>query len=817
MRTYLQAYWLVLLIGLAIPGVRAQELVPVMEDLQAGDVVVFQEVQTGCFMSNGGKANLVTYDPNSTNIQFIVEGNVENGYQFLVKSTSDGVADNHATDESYLSGGTNAWDVLVKAYDDKCTWTIVPAEKEGIYKIRNNSEAEDNYIGVNYSDKPSYPLWRDKAGFPFDNLTEESTYGVFWNIYKISIKSELDHWMTIFDQCVEDLGIDANGFDELQEAFDAAQEEMDSPESTKETVEQAVTALKEAIFTFLIVNASKDKPLDITRYVMENADMENGTVKPWVNATNRSDFHTEPVNANISTHLSGSFLQTWNNTNDAAAGKTGKICQLIKGLPNGLYTLQAAYTEMWEGQEEDQVIETGTNVYLYGGSRQTELVIDKLSRFGFPETGGRVATVEDVQVTDGTLEVGVRYEGAHMTVSALDNVILYYKGFDTSAMIEELSNQIGKAKSTLIGKKMQTIVADRLNTAITGAEQAVADVSSSKEDLELAGVELGKAVTDAGASVKAYETFEAAIQEANEFYQMIESGDASALKTALDEALAMYEDATAEETVLSETIEGLRKAVWDFQIANASAGNPLDMTSLVKNADMEQRDPVGWINDTNITDFHTEPVNGNFTLLTGYFLQTWNNTADAEIGKTGRIYQTLTDLPNGYYTLTAAYTEMWEGQEEDQVIETGTNVYLYGNSGQTELVIDKLSRFGFPETGGRLATVDDIQVTDGTLEIGVRYEGAHMTVSALDNVLLYYKGVTPDATEEISADRKTDTSLKIFSVEGGVRIESAGGAVVMVYTESGQFLKAEKITEGSNYLSLPAGKYIICNRVCIVL
>lgn len=817
MRTYLQVYWLVLLIGWVIPGVKAQELVPVMENLQAGDVVIFQEVQTGCFMSNSGKANLVTYDPNSTNIQFIVEGDAENGYQFLVKSTSDGVADNHAAGESYLSGGTNAWDVLVKAYDDKCTWSIVPAEKEGIYKIRNNSETEDNYIGVNYGDKPSYPLWRDKAGFPFEDLTEESTYSVFWNIYKISIKSELDHWMKIFDQCVEDLGIDANGFDELQKAFDAAQEEMDAPESTKETVEQAVTALKEAIFTFLIANASKDHPLDITRYVMENADMENGTVKPWVNATNRTDFHTEPVHANISTHLSGSFLQTWNNTSDAAAGKTGKVYQQVIGLPNGLYTLQAAYTEMWEGQEEDQVIETGTNIYLYGGSKQTELALDKLSRFGFPETGGRVATVEDVQVTDGTLEIGVRYEGAHMTVSALDNVILYYKGFDTSAMIGELSNQIEKAKSALAGKKMQTIVADQLKAAITGAEQAVANASSSKEDLELAGVELGKAVTAASASIEAYETFETAIQEANEFYQMIESGDASAVKTALDEALAMYEDATAEETVLSETIEGLRKAVWDFQIANASAGNPLDMTSLVKNADMEQRDPLGWINDTNITDFHTEPVNGNFTLLTGYFLQTWNNTADAEIGKTGRIYQTLTDLPNGYYTLSAAYTEMWEGQEEDQVIETGTNVYLYANSEQAELVIDKLSRFGFPETGGRLATIDDIQVTDGTLEIGVRYEGAHMTVSALDNVLLYYKGATPDATEEILANLKEGVFLEIFSVEGGVHIESREASVVMVYTESGQFLKAEKIAEGSNYLSLPAGKYIIGNRVCVVL
>lgn len=818
MKHRLFLYLTVLFTSIMALNIQAQSFEQITVDLKAGDVVVFREVMTEYAMSNGSRANLVAFDPNASNIQFIVEGNPDEGYQFLVKATSDGIAGSYGSDESYLSGGSTAWDVLIKAYDaSNCTWQIVPVEgEEGIYMIKNSAEAGDNYIGVNYGDAGAgYPLWRDKAGFPYSELNESSTYGVFFKIYKSSMKNELEHWMNIAFEKFEEFGRTANGAQEMIDAINEAELEYESPESTKETVDQAVIDLKAALFEFLVANASAKDPMDITFHAVKNADMEGGTATPWVNATNISDFHTEPVHVNITGFLTGNFLQTWNNTADAAIGRTGRVYQTISGLPNGVYSLEAGYTEMWEGQEEEAVIETGTNIYLYGNTQRTELTVDKLTVFGFPKTGGRLAAVDDIRVTDGTLEIGVLYEGGHMTVSALDNVVLYYKGFDLTSMVEALESQLTTAKEELVGEKMQATVSGQLDKAIEGVEKVIVDPAVTKEELEFAGSELGAVVKLAGASIDAYAQLKKAVDAATEFYVAIEVGDASKIIQAIANAQAQYDEATVNEAAIEETVDGLGAVVWNFQVENASEGQPLDMTKLVKNADMETSSPLSWVNETNISDFHTEPVNVNITgFLTGYFLQTWNSTADAAIGKTGRVYQTITGLPHGYYTLTAAYTEMWEGQEEDLVIETETGIYLYGNAEQTELVIDKLSRFGFPETGGRVATVDNILVNDGTLEIGVSYQEAHMTVSALDNVVLSYKGGLTDI-KSVSADKEVP-ALDIFQVEGGVIVVSPKACNAGIYTVNGQLVRIQTLAEGDNYVSLPSGRYILGNQLCIV-
>ncbi len=789
-------------------------------ELKAGDVIYFQEVMTELAMSSGARANLVTFDPSSINIQFIVEGDAENGYHFLLKSSSDGIADNHAETERYLSGEGSAWDISLKTYKEaNCTWLIVADEEEGIFKIKNTAETGNNYVGVNYGDAGAgYPLWRDKGDFPYSELGESSAYGIFWKIFKSSLKNDLEHWFTIALEKIDELTLDSNGIEEMLAAIDKAQIERDSQESTEESVAEAVEELKIALFNYLTANASQANPMDITIYVVDNADMEKGSAAPWINATSISDFHTGPVNANISPRLSGSFLQTWNSAADAAIGKTGRVYQSLSGLPNGLYSLEAGYTEMWEGQETDEVIETGTNVFLFGNTQHTELVIDKLSRYGFPETGGRLGVVEGIQVTDGTLEIGVRYEVAHMTVSALDNVRLIYYGFDLSGIIEALSAQVETAQ-TYAAQKMQASVAESLNSIIGNAEETLADVNVTKKELEETGLELGAAIRNAQASIALYEKLQAAITTTNEFYESIESGDGSAILSTIQAAQGTYNTATADEAAINETITVLKASIWNFQVQNATPESPLNMTSWVKNADMQIASPLSWINETNITDFHTQPVNANIgTYLTGHFLQTWNNTADAEIGKTGRVYQTINNLPNGYYILKAAYTEMWEGQEEDIVIETGTGIYLYANEDSTELIIDKLSRFGFPETGGRQDSIENIYVTNGTLEIGIRYYEAHMTVSALDNVELYYIGSDPTALDEIEdADKSESNSpISVYATEGGVTLTSATTATVSVFSISGQLLQQIQVTEGENFIPLPKGSYIIGNQTTIV-
>ncbi len=795
------------------PQLQAQDLDQITEDtLQTGDVVVFQEVRTGLALGNGNQANLTTFTSDNTSIQFIVEGNHTNGYQFLVKSSSDGIAGNHAASEVYLNGGSNAWDVYIKAYNKNCTWNLDVATS-GIFKIKNSTETGSNYIGVNYADQSAgYPLWRDKADYSYDDFTTSSTYGIFWRIYKVDIKGELMIWLNKAYQVIDET-TGQNGESDLKAIIAIGEDEANSPESTQETVADMIQTVKKGIFTFLVANATGDTPVDVTAYALQNADMENGTYEPWVDATNISDFHTQAVSGHF-TLLTNNFLQTWNSTSDAAIGKTGKVYQLATGLPNGTYKVTAAYTEMWEGQEEDLVIETGTNAYLFANDSRTELAIDKLSYYGFPTIGGRTATVDNVVVSDGTLQLGTLYEGAHMTVSALDNVQLFYKGFNSTEMIAALQKQIDGAKSSVVGKKMQQTVSDALNQAITKAENVIVKSEPTKTELEEAGTALGVTIANADTSITAYTVLSDSIANANVVYATATGGNAVALNTAIVAAQSAYDAALENAAEARNEAIKLGTAVWTYLLSTASATNPLNMTSFIPNADMESGSASPWIDDTNISDFHTQSVDGHFTLLTGNFLQTWNGTDDAATGKTGRVYQIVSGLPNGVYTLSAAYTEMWEGQEEDLVIETGTGIHLYGNAQQTELTIDKESYFGFPTTGGRTATVNNVLVTDGTLEVGVRYEAAHMTVSALDNVTLSYLGTSLVGIDNVKAG--TTETVNVFNAEGGVTIETATQTPIAIYTEDGRLVKTVSAAAGSTFVSLKAGIYLIKGKVFIV-
>jgi len=139
---------------------------------------------------------------------------------------------------------------------------------------------------------------------------------------------------------------------------------------------------------------------------------------------------------------------------------------------------------------------------------------------------------------------------------------------------------------------------------------------------------------------------------------------------------------------------------------------------------------------------------------------------------------------------------------------------LYGNAQQTELTIDKESYNGFPTTGGRIATVNKVLVTDGTMEIGVLYEAAHVTVSALDNVTLSYLGSSLVGIENVKAG--ATGTVSIFNAEGGITIETATQAPIAIYTEDGRLVKTVSVAAGSTFVALKAGIYLVKGKVIIV-
>lgn len=109
----------------------------------------------------------------------------------------------------------------------------------------------------------------------------------------------------------------------------------------------------------------------------------------------------------------------------------------------------------------------------------------------------------------------------------------------------------------------------------------------------------------------------------------------------------------------------------------------------VFNGDMENG-TMGWNNTTGATFNVGDAANDG--IQTGKNLSYWSPSA-----KTGKIYQTLTDIPNGTYTLSAG---VWAAE--------GSQLKLYAGDKNMDL-----------ETVEKQYTLTDIKVTNRTLEIGL--------------------------------------------------------------------------------------------------
>lgn len=136
-----------------------------------------------------------------------------------------------------------------------------------------------------------------------------------------------------------------------------------------------------------------------------------------------------------------------------------------------------------------------------------------------------------------------------------------------------------------------------------------------------------------------------AINQAETDYGSATGKEATQLTNAISnaKAIAAKTDATGEEQAAA--IVAMEKAIDIYLRANASADNPLDMTTHITNHSFETGDMTGWT-ATNMGTMN----NDFFTLMQGiWYVEKWtwrgNTVGDA------RISQKLTGMPAGRYRL----------------------------------------------------------------------------------------------------------------------------------------------------------------------
>ena len=167
----------------------------------------------------------------------------------------------------------------------------------------------------------------------------------------------------------------------------------------------------------------------------------------------------------------------------------------------------------------------------------------------------------------------------------------------------------------------------------------------------------------------------------------------------------------------------LKTAMRNYQLINASASNPLDMTSSIVNNSFESG-MSGWNNN----GFKTQ-TNIYFPLKDrNTYAEKWVNRGQ-QVGS-GSVSQTLTNLPNGKYIMSAAAGNIQQNGAEssENSGDPQTGAYLYaGFSRQPVTDIKVYDNIAF-------------SVIDGAVTLGFAAENASGNWLTLDNFSLKYVG-----------------------------------------------------------------------------
>lgn len=154
-----------------------------------------------------------------------------------------------------------------------------------------------------------------------------------------------------------------------------------------------------------------------------------------------------------------------------------------------------------------------------------------------------------------------------------------------------------------------------------------------------------------------------------------------------------------------------------YDLSKASETDPADLTGLIVNQDFNlySGGESGW---TTTTKAQNSAMATNQTgAFSGRFWENWNPSA-----YTGKMYQTLSSLPNGNYKVGLCAFVNTVGTEGSQ--------YIYAGSAKTNVT----------STTPTAYTTDVVAVTDGTLEIGFEQDESKANWCGIDNAKLYYCG-----------------------------------------------------------------------------
>ena len=466
-------------------------------------------------------------------------------------------------------------------------------------------------------------------------------------------------------------------YDKLLEAVeygvstDAAGAVYNNADATIEDLNAALAALTpevaRAAVLALIPQSSQENPLDITKYTIENPDFSNGQ-SPWtitegmgqnlqVQSATYKNESVEPV------VVIQNFIESWIPAPNSL--KDGVICQVVRGLPEGRYRIEADV--MAVQQSGEITIDEMMGIYLFynngdytvhSESLATENNIPEHFTFDFDYSGAAEMTI------------GLMTENTNCNWMGMDNFRLYAIGeCQDSPAWTALCVEYNAAASYLEQEpKAQASIIEALENAKDAAEDLVNSPSDKGKDAEyttaLNAIKDAKAAVVASeAAYKTFENFIARLEAEDETYAGKAGYEAFAetvIEPLLEDCNAAYDDGTwSAEQIEAAIAEYEPKAkAWTQQLfdnavaSGETLAEPIDITALFEHMDFAYTtsqvafadgypapvDSLGivavWQNETKTGNFKT-----NFS------------TAEVWDARPFNIYREFNNLPKGRYTI----------------------------------------------------------------------------------------------------------------------------------------------------------------------
>lgn len=288
---------------------------------------------------------------------------------------------------------------------------------------------------------------------------------------------------------------------------------------------------------------SEENPKDCTSNIT-NPSFENG-FDGWtqtnLQAQSNSDFPKKAGNT---------YLEKWTSSGNAVGNAS--IKQTIKNLPSGVYRLTVAAMNYSQNDKTKK----NTGAYIYANNEK--------------ET---VYTPDDYSVkftnVMGDVEIGFVAKNASGNWIAVDNFRLELIGYvDAETMVAGLQLLITEAE-TLQSSMMSSTASTELQTAIEAAK--LISTESANADIQAASLNLSTAIDNAKTSIAEYQALDAQIKKAEAVYDENKEG-AAELKAEQDKAQALATNGEATSEELAAEVEALDKAIFIFNLANATPG-----------------------------------------------------------------------------------------------------------------------------------------------------------------------------------------------------------------------------------------------------